>query len=128
VQADDKRRVLNKLWARCWRDSKALGQTGIQLDQREIAQIVEDRGIGLTFAIVPMDASHMLSHKNVAVVVNEARRDLIWAYKLGGAGLYTSTLETLTCAASPPPHDATAADTENLEVQENKGTLQHILN
>jgi hypothetical protein len=45
IQADDKRRLFNQLWARCSRDSKALGQTRIQLDQREIAEIVEDRGI-----------------------------------------------------------------------------------
>jgi len=34
VQADEKRRVLSQLWARCRTDSRALGQTRIQLAQR----------------------------------------------------------------------------------------------
>ena len=41
VQADDKRRVLSQLWARCRTDSRALGQTRIRLAQREIAEILE---------------------------------------------------------------------------------------
>lgn len=100
----------------------------IQLGQSDIEEILKDSGVDLAFAIVPADASQVLSRENFVVVANHFRRDLILAYKLGGAGLYTSTLESLKCAASPPPHDATAADTENLEVQENKGALQHILN
>jgi hypothetical protein len=37
VQADNKRRVLVKLWARCRTDSKNLGLTRIELNQSEIA-------------------------------------------------------------------------------------------
>jgi hypothetical protein len=61
VQADDKRRVLSQLWARCRTDSRALGQTGIQLGISEIAEILQHKGIDLAFAIVPADASRMLS-------------------------------------------------------------------
>ena len=61
VQADDKRRVLNQLWARCRTDSRALGQTHIKLTQREITGILEHTGfrIDLAFAIVPADARRM---------------------------------------------------------------------
>jgi len=101
VQADDRRRVLSQLWARCRTDSRALGQTRIQLGQSEIAEILKDKRIDLAFAIVPADASHMLSRENVTVVVNEARRDLIWAHRLGGERMYLSALEAWRAADSP---------------------------
>jgi hypothetical protein len=102
VQADDKRRVLNQLWARCSTDAKALGQTRIQLAQREMAGILEHTGfrIDLAFAIVPADASRMLSRDNVAVVANEARRALIWAHRLGGARMYLAALAAWRAADS----------------------------
>ena len=94
VQADEKRRVLSKLWARCRTDSKALDQTHIKLTQSEIAGILEHTGfrIDLAFAVVPADASRMLSRENVAVVVNEARRDLISAHRKGGERMYLAAL------------------------------------
>ena len=102
VQADDKRRVLNQLWARCRTDSRALGQTRIQLAQREIAGVLEHTGfrIDLAFAVVPADASRMLSRENVAVVVNEARRDLISAHRLGGGRMYLAALAAWRAADS----------------------------
>ena len=92
VQADDTRRVLSQLWARCRTDSRALGQTRIQLAQREIAEILNCQGIDLAFAIVPADASRVLSRENLAVVANEARRALIWAHRLGGGRMYLAAL------------------------------------
>ena len=65
VQADDTRRVLSQLWARCRTDSRALGQTGIQIGISEIAEILQHKGIDLAFAIVPADASRVLSRDNV---------------------------------------------------------------
>ena len=102
VQADDKRRVLSQLWARCSTDAKALGQTRIQLAQREMAGILEHTGfrIDLAFVIVPADASRMLSRDNVAVVANEARRALIWAHRLGGARMYLAALAAWRAADS----------------------------
>ena len=102
VQADDTRRVLSQLWARCRTDSRALGQTRIQLAQREIAEILEYRGfrIDLAFAVVPADASRMLSRENLAVVVNEARRALIWAHRLGGGRMYLAALAAWRAADS----------------------------
>jgi len=100
VQADDKRRVLSKLWARCSTDARALGQTRIQLAQREIAEILNCKGIDLAFAVVPADASRMLSRDNVAVVVNEARRDLISAHRKGGVHMYLAALEAWRAADS----------------------------
>ena len=102
VQADDKRRVLSKLWARCSTDAKKLDQTHIKLTQSEIAGILEYTGfrIDLAFAIVPADASRMLSRENVAVVVNEARRDLISAHRKGGVHMYLAALEAWRAADS----------------------------
>jgi len=100
VQADDKRRVLSQLWARCRTDSRALGQTGIQLGISEIAEILNCKGIDLAFAVVPADASRMLSRDNVAVVVNEARRDLISAHRKGGVHMYLAALEAWRAAGS----------------------------
>ena len=102
VQADEKRRVLSKLWARCRTDSKALDQTHIKLTQSEIAGILEHTGfrIDLAFAVVPADASRMLSRENVAVVVNEARRDLISAHRLGGGRMYLAALAAWRAADS----------------------------
>ena len=102
VQADDKRRVLSKLWARCSTDARALGQTRIQLAQREIAGVLEHTGfrIDLAFAVVPADASRMLSRDNVAVVVNEARRDLISAHRKGGERMYLAALAAWRAADS----------------------------
>ena len=126
IQADDKRRLFNQLWARCSRDSKALGQTRIQLDQREIAEIVEDRGIDNTFAIVPANASQILSRENFAVVFNAARRDLLCAHRLGGESLYLSTLAAMPRVDAPEQQFST--DTERRDTEEQKGTLEHILN
>jgi hypothetical protein len=102
VQADEKRRVLSKLWARCSTDAKKLDQTHIKLTQREIAGVLEDTGfrIDLAFAIVPADASRMLSRENVAVVVNEARRDLISAHRKGGVHMYLAALAAWRAADS----------------------------
>jgi hypothetical protein len=102
VQADDKRRVLSKLWARCSTDAKKLDQTHIKLTQREIAGVLEHTGfrIDLAFAVVPADASRMLSRDNVAVVVNEARRDLISAHRKGGVHMYLAALEAWRAADS----------------------------
>jgi hypothetical protein len=102
VQADEKRRILNKLWARCSSDAKKLGQTRIQLTQREIAGILEHMGfrIDLAFAVVPADASRVLSRDNVAVVVNEARRDLISAHRKGGVHMYLAALAAWRAADS----------------------------
>jgi hypothetical protein len=126
VQADDKRRLLNQLWGRCWRDCRALGHTRIQLEQREIAAIVEDRGIDNTSAIVPADASKVLSRENFVVVVNEARRDLICAHRLGGESLYLSTLATLQCVDAG--QQQSSEDTQNLDVEGGKSALAYILN
>ena len=126
VQADDKRRVLSKLWARCSTDAKVLGQTRIQLDQREIAEILNCKGIDLAFAIVPADASRMLSRENFAVVANEARRALMWNHRLGGHSLYLSTLATLQCVESQEPQPID--DTERVDTEANKSTLQYVLN
>jgi 2-oxo-4-hydroxy-4-carboxy--5-ureidoimidazoline (OHCU) decarboxylase len=109
VQADDKRRVLSKLWARCSSDAKKLDQTHIKLTQSEIAGILEHTGfrIDLAFAIVPADASRMLSRENVAVVVNEARRDLISAHRKGGGRMYLSALAAWRAADSQHQQCAT---------------------
>jgi len=102
VQADNKRRVLSKLWARCSTDAKKLDQTHIKLTQREIAGVLEHTGfrIDLAFAVVPADASRMLSRDNVAVVASEARRDLIWAHRLGGGRMYLAALAAWRAADS----------------------------
>jgi hypothetical protein len=102
VQADDTRRVLSQNWARCSTDVRALGQTRIQLAQREIAGVFEHTGfrIDLVFAIVPADASRMLSRDNVAVVANEVRRDLIWAHRLDGGRMYLAALAAWRAADS----------------------------
>ena len=102
VQADDKRRVLSQLWARCRTDSRALGQTHIKLTQSEIAGVLEHTGfrIDLAFAVVPADASRMLSRDNVAVVASEARRALIWAHRLGGGRMYLAALAAWRAADS----------------------------
>ena len=115
VKADDKRRVLSQLWARCRTDSRALGQTRIQLAQREMAGILEHTGfrIDLAFAIVPADASRMLSRDNVAVVANEARRALIWAHRLGGERMYLSALAA--CRAADSPQQQCAAEYSSLD-------------
>ena len=126
VQADDKRRVLSKLWDRCRTDSKALGQTRIELAQCEIAEILKDKGIDLAYAIVPAKASKVLSPQNFAVVLNETRRDLILAHRLGGESLYLSTLATLQCVDVPEQQYTTG--TERRDTEENKGTLEYILN
>ena len=107
VQADDKRRVLSQLWARCRTDSRALGQTRIRLSQREIAEILKKRGIDLAFAIVPADASRVLSRDNVAVVANEARRALMWTHRLGGVHMYLAALAAWRAADSRHPQCAT---------------------
>jgi hypothetical protein len=126
VQADDKRRVLNQLWARCRTDSRALGQTAIQLGQSDIAEILQHKGIDLAFAIVPAHASRMLSRENFAVVANEARRALMWNHRLGGHSLYLSTLATLQCVESQEPQPID--DTERVDTEANKSTLQYVLN
>lgn len=126
MQEDDRRRVLSQLWFRCRTDSKALGQTRIELGKSEIAEILQHKGIDLTFAIVPADLSQVLSRENFAVVHSESRRSLIWAHKLGGDRMYLSTLATLQCVDSqePIPTD----DTERVDTESNKGTLQYVLN
>jgi hypothetical protein len=126
VQADDKRRDLVKLWARCRTDSKNLGQTRIELNQSEIAEILKDKGIDLAYAIVPANSSQVLSPANCAVVLNETRRDLIYAHKLGGQSLYMSTLATLKCVDSQEQQPS--EDTESVSKEENRGALQYILN
>jgi hypothetical protein len=50
---------------------------------------------------VPADASRMLSRDNVAVVASEARRDLIWAHRLGGGRMYLAALAAWRAADSP---------------------------
>ena len=107
VQADDKRCALSKLWDRCRTDSKALGHTRIQITQHEIAEILEDKGIDLTYAIVPAKPSTVLSRENFAVVFNETRRALMWAHKVGGEKLYLSTLAVLQCVDSPAQQSTT---------------------
>ncbi len=126
VQADDKRRVLSKLWDRCRTDSKAFGQTRIELAQREIAEILKDKGIDLAYAIVPAKASKVLSPKNFAVVLNETRRDLILAHRLGGESLYLSTLATLQCVDSA--QQQSSEETQNLDLERGNGSIQYILN
>ena len=126
VQADDKRRVLSKLWVRCSTDAKALGQTRIQLSQSEIAEILKVKGIDLAFAIVPADASRMLSRENFVVVVNEARRDLISTYKKGGVHMYLSALSAWRAADSSQEQSTEELDTSQIE--EEMGTVGDILN
>jgi hypothetical protein len=126
IQADDKRRLFNQLWLRCSRDSKTLGQTRIQLDQREIAEIVEERGIDNTFAIVPANASQILSRENFAVVFNAARRDLLCAHRVGGESLYLSTLAAMPSVDAREQQFST--DTERHDTEKQKGTLEYILN
>lgn len=126
VQEDDRRRVLCQLWFRCRSDSKALGQTGIQLGKSEIAEILQHKGIDLKFAIVPADLSQVLSRYNFAVILNESRRSLIWAHRLGGERMYLSTLATLQCVDSQEPQPTD--DTERVDTEANKGTLQYVLN
>jgi hypothetical protein len=126
VQADDKRRVLSKLWDRCRTDSKAFGQTRIELAQREIAEILKDKGIDLAYAIVPAKASKVLSPENFTVVLNETRRDLILAHRLGGESLYLSTLSAMPRVDAPEQQFST--DTERRDTEEQKGTLEYILN
>jgi hypothetical protein len=121
VQADDKRRVLSKLWARCSADAKSLSQTRIQLDQREIAEILKVKGIDLAFAIVPADASRILSRENFVVVVNEARRDLISAYKKGGVHMYLSVLSAWRAADSSQEQSTEELDT--FQIEEERGTV-----
>ena len=126
IRADDKRRVLSKLWARCSIDAKALGQTRIQLCQREIAEILKVKGIDLAFAVVPADASRMLSRENVAVVVNEARRDLISAHRKGGDRMYLAALAAW-CAADSS-QEQRADELDSLRIEEDRGTVGYILN
>ena len=126
VQADDRRRVLSQLWFRCRTDSRALGQTGIELGKSEIDEILMHKGIDLKFAIVPADLSQVLSRENFAVVLNESRRSLIWAHRLGGERMYLSTLATLQCVDSQEPQPTD--DTERVDTEANKGTLQYVLN
>ena len=136
AEADDKRRVLGKLWARCRTDSKAFGQTRIQLMQSEIEDILHGDGktIDLAFAIVPTDVSRVLSRENAAVVPNEARRALIWTHRLGGERMYLEALagwraanssqgqraeEALDGGFDEPEHEDDPREDKNLQAYSN---------
>jgi hypothetical protein len=128
VEADDKRRVIGKLWTRCRSDSKAFGQTRIKLCQGEIADILQADGkaTDLAFAIVPTDASRVLSRENAVVVVNEARLNLLSAYRTGGERMYLSTLEAWRAGASS--QEQRAEDLDNSRIEDDRGVVNYILN
>jgi hypothetical protein len=75
---------------------------------------------------VPANASQILSRENFAVVFNAARRDLLCAHRLGGESLYLSTLAAMPRVDAPEQQFST--DTERRDTEEQKGTLEHILN
>jgi hypothetical protein len=128
VEADDKRCVIHKLWVRCRTDSKAFGQTRIKLTQSEIADILQADGkaIDLAFAIVPTDASRVLSRKNAVVVVNEARLNLLSAHRTGGERMYLSTLEAWRAGASS--QEQRAEDLDNSRIEDDRGAVDYVLN
>jgi len=127
VEADENRRNLGQLWARCRTDSKVFGQTRIQIMQSEIADILEADGktIDLAFSIVPKDASRVLSRENAIVVANKARHNLISAYRTGGERMYVSTL------AAWLDVDFLQEPTEELDssrIEEKRDSVGYILN
>jgi hypothetical protein len=62
--------------------------------QSDIADILtgDGKAISLAFAVVPADASRVLSRENAAVVPNETRRALVWTHRLGGERMYRAAL------------------------------------
>jgi hypothetical protein len=100
--ADPRKKLLRVLWRRCWVDAKkAFGHTRIALLQRDIAKALsgfdfgEERSHESAIALVPANPTQLLSHNNLVVVENNARRHLLRAYLQGGETEYVSALEHL---------------------------------
>ena len=102
ARADPHKNLLRVLWRRSWHDAKqAFGHTRIALLQRDIARALsghdfgEERPHGSAIALVPANSTQLLSHNNLVVVENNARRHLLRAYRQGGETEYVSALEHL---------------------------------
>jgi len=126
AKADGKKQVLHQLWYRCWTDAKRFGQTQIKLTQGEIVEILKDKGVDLAFAIVPADASRVLSRENAIVVANSARHNLISAHRTGGERMYVSTLAVWRAVGSSQEQPAEELDISRIE--EGRGSVGYILN
>ena len=82
--SDPKKRALNQIWSRAFKDSKFFQQTRIAITQTEISKILAVGVAGGTektgdlyeaggVAIVPMDPRKVLSVSNLALVATSAR-------------------------------------------------------
>ena len=100
VEADDKRRAVAQLWARCRTDSKVFGQPRVALTQSDIEDLIlaSGRAVDLAVAVVPADAGRVLSRENAVVLGNEARHNLTSAYRAGGERMYRAVLAAFTGA------------------------------
>jgi len=126
AKADGKKQVLHQLWYRCWADAKRFGQTQIKLTQGEIAEILKDKGVDLAFAVVPADASQVLSRENFVVVPKETRPVLTSAHKFGGNSLYLSTLASWRAVYSS--QEQRAEELDNSRIEDDRGAVDYVLN
>ena len=102
ARADPHKHLLRVLWRRSWTDAKhVFGHPRIALKMREITQAFEKHEFGeegpqeSAIALVPANPTQLLSHGNLVVVENNARRQLLRAYRQGGETEYASALEHL---------------------------------
>ena len=102
ARANPHKHLLRVLWRRSWTDAKhVFGHPRIALKMREITQAFEKHEFGeegpqeSAIALVPANPTQLLSHGNLVVVENNARRQLLRAYRQGGETEYASALEHL---------------------------------
>ena len=102
ARADPRKKLLRVLWRRSWTDAKQVfGHPRVALKMGEITQAFEKHEFGeegpqeSAIALVPANPTQLLSHDNLVVVENNARRQLLRAYRQGGETEYASALEHL---------------------------------
>lgn len=114
---DTRKKLLWLLWKRSWTDAKSVfSQDKVCIVQADIAAVVArlpastDAG---KMCVVPADPAAPLSKDNVELVHKTARRQLVHAFRDGGAAQYARDLAEICAAgsreATRPPRDCWTA-------------------
>jgi hypothetical protein len=101
---DPRKRALNQVWSRAYKDCKFFKQTRVAITQAEIGKllaVVVAGGIAKTWvlsevgriAVVPMDPTKLLSASNSALVATSTRSVLMKQWKRFGKEEYCKALQ-----------------------------------
>ena len=100
---DQKKRRLWLLWKRAWNDARTVfKQSRVGLVQSDIDALLEDLELGVdgdalldNISVLPVDPTRLLCKDNARLVDKLARRQLVQAFRKGGAARYALELSAM---------------------------------